>query len=106
MIALIVVLSAAIIVSFTLPVFAQVQETAESVGFIEALREIPVAIKDGFVDLKDDIYSVLIEDDNYKHITNGLGVTLEITFFALQRFQHNINIGCCLIHSNTSHMTS
>ncbi len=82
-IALIVVLSAAIIVSFTLPVFAQVQDTAESVGFIEAVKEIPVAIKDGFVDLKDDIYSVLIEDDNYKHITNGLGVTLEITFFAL-----------------------
>ncbi|MBP3697115.1 MAG: amino acid ABC transporter permease, partial [Clostridia bacterium] len=33
--------------------------------------------------MKEDIYNVLIHNDNYKHITNGLWVTIYITFFAL-----------------------
>ena len=46
-------------------------------------EEEPSAIEQFFEKLKNDLYRTFIKDSRYKHITNGLIVTLEITFVAL-----------------------
>ncbi len=67
----------ALIFSFAVPAFAAASENmAENETVVDVVKE-------AFREIKDDIYSVLIKDNNYKHITDGLGVTLEITFAAL-----------------------
>ncbi len=67
----------ALVFSFAVPAFAAASENAaESETIIDI-------VKDTFTEIKDDIYNVLIKDSNYKHITDGLAVTLEITFAAL-----------------------
>lgn len=70
-----VVVAGALILSFAVPAFAQGVSSAQG-GFFQGIAE-------GFKTLKEDIYNVLIHNDNYKHITNGLWVTIYITFFAL-----------------------
>lgn len=70
-----VVVAGALILSFAVPAFAQGASSAQG-GFFQGIAE-------GFKTLKEDIYNVLIHNDNYKHITNGLWVTIYITFFAL-----------------------
>ena len=70
-----VVVAGALILSFAVPAFAQGASSAQG-GLFQG-------IADGFDTLKEDIYNVLIHNDNYKHITNGLWVTVYITFFAL-----------------------
>ncbi len=76
------------IASFAFPAFASAAQTAaQEVGVVETVKGFFVDLKDnlinGFNDLKDDIYNVLIKNDNYKHITDGLLVTIEITLAAL-----------------------
>ncbi len=70
------VVALSLLLCFAVPAFAQGALSAQSGGFFQG-------IIDGFIKLKDDIYNVLIHDQNYKHITNGLWVTIYITFFAL-----------------------
>ena len=70
-----VIVAGALILSFAGPAFAQGASSAQG-GFFQSIAE-------GFKNLKEDIYNVLIHNDNYKHITNGLWVTIYITFFAL-----------------------
>lgn len=70
-----VIVAGALILSFAVPAFAQGASSAQG-GFFQSIAE-------GFKNLKEDIYNVLIHNDNYKHITNGLWVTIYITFFAL-----------------------
>lgn len=70
-----VVVAGALILSFAVPAFAQGASSAQG-GFFQGIAE-------GFKTLEEDVYNVLIHNDNYKHITNGLWVTIYITFFAL-----------------------
>ncbi len=78
---LIVTLAAMLVACFAVPAFASATETvAENAGFIETVTE---TVKNFFVELKEDINNVLIKNDNYKHITDGLLITIEITFVAL-----------------------
>lgn len=68
---------AAIVLSLAIPAFAAAAQSAQSdSGFFAPLIE----WLNGF---KSDFYKVLIKDNNYRHITDGLWVTIEITFFAL-----------------------
>ncbi len=77
-------ISILLIASLTLPAFAS---AAEAVDTMEGNTNFFVELKDGVVEafneLKTDIYNVLIKNDNYKHITDGLLVTIEITLAAL-----------------------
>ena len=73
--AITVIVAGALILSFAVPAFAQGASQAQG-GFFQVISE-------GFETMKEDIYNVLIHNDNYKHITNGLWVTIYITFFAL-----------------------
>ncbi len=74
---LIVTLAAMLIACFAVPAFASATETVtENAGFVET-------VKSFFVEFKEDINNVLIKNDNYKHITDGLLITIEITFAAL-----------------------
>ncbi len=70
----------ALVGSFMIPAFADSADAAaqgaEDAGIFAGIIE-------GFEKLKTDIYNVLIKDSNYKHITNGLGVTVKITLAAL-----------------------
>ena len=78
---LIVTLAAMLVACFAVPAFASATETVtENAGFIETVTE---TVKSFFVELKEDINNVLIKNDNYKHITDGLLITIEITFVAL-----------------------
>ncbi len=79
--ALMLAIIAVLTVSFISPAFASAAETAtEDAGFFIELKDNMV---EAFNDLKNDIYSVLIKNDNYKHITDGLLITIEITLAAL-----------------------
>lgn len=85
---LIAVIAVALIASFTLPAFAAAVESAEQeAGFAETVKETVknffVEIKNDIYEIKNDIYNVLIKDSNYKHITDGLWITIEITIAAL-----------------------
>lgn len=81
LIILIVALSAMLIACFVFPAFASAAEgVAQDAGFFETVKE---TVKNFFVELKDDINNVLIKNDNYRHITDGLLVTIEITLAAL-----------------------
>lgn len=71
-----VAVAGALILSFAVPAFAQGASSSAQGGFFQG-------IADSFNTLKEDIYNVLIHNDNYKHITNGLWVTIYITLFAL-----------------------
>lgn len=75
---LIAVVSLALVFSFLMPAFAEstTEAVAEDAGVLGE-------VKSSFVDIWNDIDRVLLKNDNYKHITNGLLITLEITFFAL-----------------------
>lgn len=70
----------ALVGSFVIPAFAASADAAaqagENAGFFASITE-------GFEKMKTDVYNVLIKDSNYKHITNGLGVTVKITLAAL-----------------------
>ncbi len=78
---LIVTLAAMLIACFAVPAFASATEAVtENAGFVETVTE---TVKSFFVELKEDINNVLIKNDNYKHITDGLLITIEITFAAL-----------------------
>lgn len=66
---IIIGLVAALVFAMAIPAFAA---SGESAGVTGAFQE-----------MKDDIYNVLIKNDNYKHITKGLLVTIEITLVAL-----------------------
>ncbi len=80
------VIAVALIASLAFPAFASAAETAQATG-TESIGSFFQELKDGIVDayneLKTDIYNVLIKNDNYKHITDGLLVTIEITLAAL-----------------------
>ncbi len=81
LVVLIVTLAAMLVACFAIPAFASATEAVtENAGFFETAAE---TIKVSFNELKEDIYNVLIKNDNYKHITNGLWVTIEITLIAL-----------------------
>ncbi|MBQ4627041.1 MAG: amino acid ABC transporter permease [Clostridia bacterium] len=70
-----------LIACFVFPAFASAAEgVAQDAGFFETVKE---TVKNFFVELKDDINNVLIKNDNYRHITDGLLVTIEITLAAL-----------------------
>lgn len=73
----ITVLIAALFFSFAIPAFAA---ATDSLTEDETVVDL---VKGAFIEIKDDIYNVLIKDNNYKHITDGLVVTLEITLVAL-----------------------
>ena len=76
--AAIIVVSAA---SFAFPAFASDAVAAqENAGFFAELKD---GIVQSFTELKDDVYNVLIKNDNYRHITDGLLITIEITLAAL-----------------------
>ena len=78
---LIITLAAMLVACFAVPAFASATEAVtENAGFIETVTE---TVKSFFVELKEDINNVLIKNDNYKHITDGLLITIEITFVAL-----------------------
>lgn len=77
LIILITVLIAALFFSFAIPAFAA---ATDSLTEDETVVDL---VKGAFIEIKDDIYNVLIKDNNYKHITDGLVVTLEITLVAL-----------------------
>lgn len=67
----------ALIASLTFPAFASAAESAtQGAGIIDT-------VKNFLVEIKDDVYSVLIKNDNYRHITDGLWITIEITIAAL-----------------------
>lgn len=70
----------ALVGSFVIPAFAAsadaAAQTGENAGIFASITE-------GFEKMKTDVYNVLIKDSNYKHITNGLGVTVKITLAAL-----------------------
>ena len=66
---IIIGLVAVLIFAMAVPAFAASGESSGVTG--------------AFQGIKDEVYSVLIKDGNYKHITNGLLVTIEITFVAL-----------------------
>ena len=79
--ALIIAVIAVLAVSFISPAFASAAETAnEDAGFFIDLKD---NIVEAFNELKTDVYNVLIKNDNYKHITDGLLITIEITLAAL-----------------------
>lgn len=81
---LVVAVAAALVVSFAFPAFAAAAETAQEAGGIGAFFvELKDNIVEAFNELKNDIYNVLIKNDNYRHITDGLLVTIEITLAAL-----------------------
>lgn len=73
------VVLAALLLSLAAPAFASPTEKdaagCGSVFFAPASK--------WFDGVKKDVYSVLIKNDNYKHITNGLGITVMITIFSL-----------------------
>ena len=74
---LIAALSVSLIFSFAVPAFAAAAESVpQDAGIVDIVKE-------AFLEIKHDIYSVLIQNDNYKHITDGLGVTIEITIAAM-----------------------
>ncbi len=80
---IVAVVAFSLIASFAFPAVASAAEAAaveESAGFFVELKD---GIVEGFNDLKQDIYNVLIKNDNYRHITDGLLITIEITFAAL-----------------------
>lgn len=80
---IVAVIAFSLIASFAFPAVASAAETAaveESAGFFVELKD---GIVEGFNELKQDIYNVLIKNDNYRHITDGLLITIEITFAAL-----------------------
>lgn len=78
--ALIIAVSVA---SFAFPAFASAAETAQEAGASGFFIELKDNIVEAFTELKNDIYNVLIKNDNYKHITDGLLITIEITLAAL-----------------------
>ena len=45
--------------------------------------ELPDWLVTWFNDIKDQFYLNFIKDDRYRYILKGLGVTLEVTFFAV-----------------------
>lgn len=73
----ITVLIVALFFSFAVPAFAAANDSLSENETVVDL------VKGAFIEVKDDIYNVLIKDSNYKHITDGLLVTLEITLVAL-----------------------
>ncbi len=80
---IVAVIAFSLIASFAFPAVASAAETAaveDGAGFFVELKD---GIVEGFNELKQDIYNVLIKNDNYKHITDGLLITIEITFAAL-----------------------
>ena len=80
--AITVIVAGALILSFAIPAFAQGASQSQG-GFFQIISE-------GFETMKEDIYNVLIHNDNYKHITNGLWVTIYITFFALIIYRKSV----------------
>ena len=75
---------AVLAVSFISPAFAAAAEAVtEEAGISGYFIELKDSIVEAFDELKNDIYSVLIKNDNYKHITDGLFITIEITLAAL-----------------------
>ena len=80
--ALMLAIIAVLTVSFVSPAFASAAETAaaEDAGFFVELKD---NVTEAFDELKTDINNVLIKNDNYKHITDGLLITIEITLAAL-----------------------
>lgn len=80
---IVAVVAFSLIASFAFPAVASAAEAAaveESAGFFVELKD---GIVEGVNDLKQDIYNVLIKNNNYRHITDGLLITIEITFAAL-----------------------
>ena len=71
------------VASFAFPAFASAAETAQESGAGGFFVELKDNIVEAFTELKTDVYNVLIKNDNYKHITDGLLITIEITFVAL-----------------------
>lgn len=71
------VLIVALFFSFAVPAFAAANDNLSENETVVDL------VKGAFIEVKNDIYNVLIKDSNYKHITDGLLVTLEITLVAL-----------------------
>ncbi len=79
--ALMLAVIAILAVSFISPAFAAAAEAAqESGGFFVELKD---NVVEAFTELKNDVYNVLIKNDNYRHITDGLLITIEITLAAL-----------------------
>lgn len=70
----------ALVGSFVIPAFAASADAAAQSGENAGIF---ASITEGFEKMKTDVYNVLIKDSNYKHITNGLGVTVKITLAAL-----------------------
>ena len=70
----------ALVGSFVIPAFAASVDAADQSGENAGIF---ASITEGFEKMKTDVYNVLIKDSNYKHITNGLGVTVKITLAAL-----------------------
>ncbi len=70
----------ALVGSFVIPAFAASVDAAAQSGENAGIF---ASITEGFEKMKTDVYNVLIKDSNYKHITNGLGVTVKITLAAL-----------------------
>lgn len=64
-----VMVALVLIASFAFPAFASAKMAGEEKGF--------------FTEFKDDFYRVMIKNDNYRHITSGLWVTIKITLTAL-----------------------
>lgn len=79
--ALMLAVIAILAVSFISPAFAAAAEAAqESGGFFVELKD---NVVEAVTELKNDVYNVLIKNDNYRHITDGLFITIEITLAAL-----------------------
>ena len=72
-----------LIASFAFPAVASAAETAAAEGGAGFFAELKDGIVEGFDELKQDVYNVLIKNDNYRHITDGLLITIEITLAAL-----------------------
>lgn len=85
---LVFAVAAVLMVSFAFPAFASAAEAAtQDISFADSVKNFFVEFKDSIIEafneLKEDVYNVLIKNDNYKHITDGLLITIEITFAAL-----------------------
>ena len=82
--ALVIAIIAVLAVIFISPAFASAAEAVtEDAGIQAFFIELKDNITEAFNELKNDIYNVLIKNDNYKHITDGLLITIEITLAAL-----------------------
>ena len=80
---IVAVVAVSLIASFAFPAFASAAEVGSADSGASFWVELKDGLIEGFNEFKQDFHNVLIKNNNYKHITDGLLVTIEITFAAL-----------------------